>query len=177
MSLLFQISHKDEYAVQYISAKIKERIQNHSPYSNLIIFCIGTDRCTGDSLGPLVGMLLQQANPSCMQIWGTLEHPIHALNLNEAIQKLSLTQRPLVISVDACLGLPYHVGDIQVVDGPIRPGMGVRKVLPPVGDFHIKGIVNASGFVDSMVLQNTRLYTVMKMAEVIARSIQLACIR
>lgn len=177
MSLLFQISHKDEHASHYIAAKIKERIQNHSPFSNLIIFCIGTDRCTGDSLGPLVGMLLQQANPPALQIWGTLEHPIHALNLNEAIQKLGSTHRPLVISVDACLGLPYHVGDIQVVDGPIRPGMGVKKVLPPVGDFHIKGIVNASSFMDSMVLQNTRLYTVMKMAEVISRSIHLACVK
>ncbi len=177
MSLLFQISHKDEYAIHHMAVKIKERIENHSSYSNLIVFCIGTDRCTGDSLGPLVGMLLQQANPPSLQIWGTLENPIHALNLKGAIQKLSYTHHPLVISVDACLGLPYHVGDIQVVDGPIHPGMGVKKILPSVGDFHIKGIVNASGFLDSMVLQNTRLYTVMKMAEVIAQSILLACIK
>jgi len=175
MSLLFQISHKDKQAVTQIALRVKERILDQSPYSEIILFCIGTDRCTGDSLGPLVGMLLQQANLPEVQVWGTLEQPIHALNLKEALHRLSLRSNPLVISIDACLGISSHVGDIQLVDGPLRPGMGVKKILPSVGDFHIKGIVNASGFLDAMVLQNTRLFTVMQMAEVISQSLILAC--
>lgn len=167
MTLLYQLSYMNQRAVPLLGSVIKERLERHPDYIDFIILCIGTDRCTGDALGPLVGMLLEKQNLVYPQVWGTLEKPIHALNLKEAIHKLSTKPNPLVIAVDACLGLPQHVGDVQIVDGPLRPGLGVRKILPPVGDFHIKGIVNASGFLDSMVLQNTRLHTVMQMAHVI----------
>ncbi|RXT14793.1 spore protease YyaC [Ammoniphilus sp. CFH 90114] len=171
MSLLYQLSHKNQRAVPLLGSKIKERLEKSPEYENLIILCIGTDRCTGDCLGPLVGMLLEKQNLIYPEVWGTLEKPVHALNLKEAVHKLALQPNPLVIAVDACLGLSQHVGDVQVVDGPLRPGLGVKKVLPSVGDFHIKGIVNASGFLDSIVLQNTRLHTVMQMAQVISDSI------
>ncbi|WP_170145302.1 spore protease YyaC [Ammoniphilus oxalaticus] len=174
MSLLLQISHKDKQAVSQISTGIKKRMKNEKSFSDIVLFCIGTDRCTGDSLGPLVGMFLQQANVPDIQVWGTLERPIHALNLKDALYRLSLMSNPLVISVDASLGITSCVGDIQLVDGPLRPGMGVRKILPPVGHFHIKGIVNTSGILDAMVLLNTRLFTVMQMAKVISQSVILA---
>jgi putative sporulation protein YyaC len=171
MSLLCQIVHFDPNAVQVLGKVIRARIKQNTSYSQLVILCIGTDRCTGDALGPLVGMYLQEANLQTCHVWGTLEKPIHALNLQKAIDQLNSMTNPLIISVDACLGLPSHIGDIQIVDGPLKPGMGVKKVLPAVGDFHIKGIVNASGFLESMVLQNTRLHTVMSMARAISESI------
>ncbi|MNT94758.1 hypothetical protein D3C72_2365110 [compost metagenome] len=39
----------------------------------------------------------------------------------------------------------------------MKPGAGVGKDLPPVGDYNIVGIVNVSGFMEYFVLQNTRL--------------------
>ena len=59
----------------------------------------------------------------------------------------------------------------MVRNGPLRPGLGVRKKLPPVGDLYIAGVVNVGGFMEYMVLQNTRLGLVMKMAQVIASGI------
>lgn len=174
MSLLLQVSHKDKYAVSQIASGINERISTEESFSEIVFFCIGTDRCTGDSLGPLVGMFLQQANLPEVKVWGTLEQPIHALNLKDALCRLKQLSNPLVISIDASLGITSCIGDIQLVDGPLHPGMGVKKILPPVGNFHIKGIVNTSGFLDAMVLLNTRLNTVMQMAKVIAQSIILA---
>lgn len=73
-----------------------------------------------------------------------------------------------MIAIDACLGSLNHVGHISVGKGPIKPGAGVSKDLPPVGDMFVTGIVNISGFMEYMVLQNTRLRTVMKMADIIS---------
>ena len=51
-----------------------------------VVLCIGTDRATGDALGPLVGSLL--SNSQCAyRVYGTLQHPVHALNLNDTINK------------------------------------------------------------------------------------------
>jgi len=70
------------------------------------------------------------------------------------------------------LGNLHSVGSIQVGMGPLKPGAGVNKNLPEVGEVHITGIVNVAGFMEYFVLQNTRLSIVMKMADIISRSIQ-----
>jgi putative sporulation protein YyaC len=66
------------------------------------------------------------------------------------------------------------VGWIQLGLGPLKPGAGVNKNLPEVGQVHVTGIVNVAGFMEYFVLQNTRLGVVMKMAEVIADAVQMA---
>ena len=68
------------------------------------------------------------------------------------------------------------VGIIQIGMGPVKPGSGVNKELPAVGDIHITGIVNVSGFMEYFVLQNTRLHLIMKMAKTIANGIHDASI-
>ncbi len=141
----------------------------------LIVLCIGTDRSTGDCLGPLTGSLLDQDCVPGIDIMGTLNEPVHATNLKDAIAEIEmLDQRPLVIAVDACLGRSENVGYINVCRGPLKPGTGVNKVLPEVGDMHITGIVNVGGYMEYLVLQNTRLGLVMRMATSIAKAIQYA---
>lgn len=141
--------------------------------SQLIILCIGTDRSTGDSLGPLVGHKLKAMD--CMAnipIFGTLDEPVHAVNLEETIEKINdLFPKSFIIAVDACLGKTESVGFISIKEGPLQPGTGVNKTLPAIGDLHIVGIVNVGGFMEYMVLQNTRLSLVMKMAETISEGI------
>jgi putative sporulation protein YyaC len=138
----------------------------------LICVCIGTDRSTGDSLGPLVGTLLEREAPPHLKVYGTLDEPVHALNLDETLKRIR-SDHPagLVLAVDACLGQLKSVGSIQLSMGPVKPGAGVNKELPEVGELHITGIVNVAGFMEYFVLQNTRLGLVMKMADVIAASL------
>ncbi len=134
--------------------------------------CVGTDRSTGDSLGPLVGTLLSASGfQGC--VLGTLDHPIHAENLC-ALPIRALSSGSVILGVDACLGARNEIGSIMVRNGPLRPGLGVRKRLPPIGDLYIAGVVNVGGFMEYMVLQNTRLGLVMKMAQVISSGILLA---
>ncbi|MCT4605871.1 MAG: spore protease YyaC [Marinisporobacter sp.] len=143
-------------------------------YKDLVIMCIGTDRSTGDSLGPLIGYKLKKRLKDYNHIFihGTLENPVHAKNLNDSINLVYKSyNKPFVIAIDACLGKFDRVGHITIGNGPLKPGAGVNKDLPPVGNMHITGIVNLGGFMEYMLLQNTRLNLVMKMADTIATGI------
>lgn len=103
-------------------------------------------------------------------IMGDLEAPVHAENLDAAAVRLA-GKDGLVLGVDACLGTRQEVGGVMVRAGPLRPGLGVKKKLLPIGDLYIAGVVNVGGFMEYMVLQNTRLSLVMRMAQSIASGI------
>ncbi len=141
----------------------------------LTVVCIGTDRSTGDALGPLVGSRLTEWRSvrDRIRVVGTLDEPVHAGNLRGAIQALGLARPGAghVLAVDACLGRVGSIGYITVGEGPLKPGAGVNKELPQVGDAYITGVVNVGGFMEYLVLQNTRLSLVIKMADAIARGV------
>ena len=135
----------------------------------LISFCIGTDRSTGDSLGPLVGWWLKKKQPYNSFIYGTIENPVHATNMKDYLSVIKQTfNNPLIIAIDACLGKVESIGNVAYSQGPLKPGAAVSKELPEVGDLSVSGIVNVGGFMEYFVLQNTRLGLVMNMAEKIA---------
>ncbi|MDR7854984.1 spore protease YyaC [Tissierella sp.] len=146
----------------------------------LTILCIGTDRSTGDSLGPLVGHKLSPLikNYKDINILGTLEHPVHAQNLESTILSINKEcSNPLILAIDSSLGKQDRVGYLSIKNSPLRPGAGVNKVLPSVGDISITGIVNIGGMMEYMVLQNTRLSLVMNMADIISKSLYLSISR
>lgn len=145
---------------------------NYDHLSELVILCIGTDRSTGDSLGPITGSKLIELGLNSKVVYGTLEEPVHAVNLQDTIHLIKRNHpHPFIIAIDACLGRAESVGYISIKEGPLQPGTGVNKDLPAVGDLQIIGIVNIGGFMEYMVLQNTRLNLVMKMADIISHGI------
>jgi putative sporulation protein YyaC len=153
----------------HLSLKIKPIVKEKRP---IVLLCIGTDRSTGDSLGPLVGDKLKFLNRDKVSLYGNLEYPVHAKNLCSTIDEIkSLYTNPYIIAIDACLGSLSNVGKVIVEDKPLSPGAAMNKNLPQVGDLSITGIVNISGALEFMVLQNTRLYTVMLLAEVISKGL------
>jgi len=167
-----KVDYLDERAVDRLSHHLLHTFMQDVRQKELIILCIGTDRSTGDALGPLVGSKLARHLPAHIPVYGTLDHPVHAVNLVETIGRISRTHRdPYILALDACLGQFQHVGTITLDEGPVKPGAGVQKNLPPVGSLHMTGIVNVGGFMEYFVLQNTRLSVVMKMADVMAEAI------
>lgn len=138
----------------------------------LIVLCVGTDRSTGDSLGPLVGHKLELLARNRIKLYGTLKCPVHAKNITENISNIYSTYvNPFIIAVDACLGNSRNVGKIIIDSKPLQPGSAMDKDLPSVGDISITGVVNISSAMDFMILQNTRLYTVMSLADSISQGI------
>lgn len=144
------------------------------PWKELVFLCIGTDRVTGDCLGPYVGHQLSALNLPGVSVYGTLSHPVHALNLS-AIREEILLHHPdsLIIAIDASLGQKKHLGYVTIANGALYPGAAVHKKLPPVGHIHITGIVNIAGMLEQLTLQTTRLSTVISIAEQITGGILL----
>ncbi|MCR6545634.1 spore protease YyaC [Dehalobacterium formicoaceticum] len=144
-----------------------------SGQKEIAVVCIGTDRATGDCLGPLVGWFLMRYAAD-FNLYGTLNEPVHANNIDDKLSQIHQAHpSPIIIAIDACLGKLENVGMINLGLGQITPGAGVHKKLPPVGDIYYTGIVNVSGHMEFLVLQNTRLNIVLQMAGKIAESIVL----
>lgn len=162
----------EQGATQKLTLELKQFLkksvqQNH----NIVILCIGTDRATGDCLGPLVGQFLKKELPQ-LAIYGTLDHPVHALNLEKTIEEIyAQNDNPYIIAVDASLGVPEHIGYATISTTPLIPGKGVNKKLPAIGNLSITGIVNITGFPNSVLLQSTRLHTVITLANCIGNAI------
>lgn len=171
------VHHADPASWLKIRQALSDMISARNPRGReLVVVCIGTDRSTGDCLGPLVGTRLKTLGTRRASVFGTLNSPVHAVNMEERLQEIMDQHRdPFVIAVDACLGRTERVGFINVNDGAIKPGTALGKSLPPVGNVHLSGIVNVGGFLEHLVLQNTRLSLVYDMADVIARGISYTC--
>lgn len=173
---LSRIHIDDSLAAMKLAEELYRRLSEANLEANqrpIVLLCIGTDRSTGDSLGPLVGSLLSATGQNLFSVHGTLEEPVHATNLEQVIAVIrEKYQNPYIIAVDACLGNQENIGYVNIVDGPLKPGAGVKKTLPAVGELHITGVVNVGGFMEYMILQSTRLNIVMQIAHVIADGIK-----
>lgn len=160
----------EEIEIEEMAKKLNEVLCQTS--KQIIFLCIGSDRSTGDSLGPLVGtMLKEQKIP--FPVYGTLQEPVHALNLIQVLKDIHKTYKdPFILGIDASLGDESQIGFIFIKEGAFIPGNALNKVLPKVGDYHMKAIVN---YLDPLSprqsLNGTRLYTVMKLAEIMTKII------
>ena len=115
-------------------------LNNHITYLNkkfedLVLLCIGTDKITGDCLGPLVGSKLKQRKFP-YPLYGTLEKPLHAGNLTEQLPEISLV---------------HPVGDISIT-GIINEASVSSEILLPytslylvdkLAEYICKGILNS----------------------------------
>lgn len=129
--------------------------QIHRPH---ILLCLGSDRSTGDSLGPVTGTKLSMLSPSNITILGTLDTPVDAHNLEHIMSDIeNLYPNPFIIALDATLGRPQSVGFVTLSFGPMRPGSALKKHLPLVGDINLTGVVNTNRLLQSFILQSTRL--------------------
>lgn len=167
--MLYYFNSENERTIPDMCIQLKELIKKDlTPDQPIIIMCIGSDRSTGDSLGPLIGYKLQKYTFDNIYVYGSLNHPVHAANLQDSIDQVySVYDNPYVIAIDASLGKKEHIGYITLGTGPLRPGLGVKKRLPEVGNIHITGIVNSSSAMDNVLLQTTRLSTIMTLADII----------
>ena len=171
--MAFYVNIQSKNPSKEISYLLKKCIlHQHRKWSELVFLCIGSDRVTGDCLGPYVGHLLCAKKIPGIFVYGTLTNPVHALNLKKVHTGIQ-TAHPhaLIIAIDASLGDKKHLGYVTIANGALYPGAGVQKELPPVGDIHITGIVNVSGMLEQLTLQTTRLSTVVQLADAISQGI------
>ncbi|RKP45823.1 spore protease YyaC [Cohnella endophytica] len=155
----------DEAGLQTFMSRIAEA----NALEDIAFLCIGTDRSTGDCLGPWVGTMLEERGFA--NVIGTLREPCDADKLPGLLPTLNRART--IIAVDACLGKPDNVGAYMVREGPLIPARSVNKGFEPVGSYSIAAVVNAVSLKPYWTLQSTSLYRVMGMAGQIADAISL----
>lgn len=139
----------------------------------IVLLCIGTDRATGDCLGPIVGTSLM-INSMNATVYGSLLTPVHANNLKTVIKDIyTQFDNPFIIAIDACLGIPEHIGHITLSSNRLSPGESIQQNLPSIGDISITGIVNQASHSNFLILQSTRLHNVMLLANVISSTLSI----
>jgi len=160
-----EVHYKNSFAAIKIGHYLRPQINRSSA-----IVCIGTDKCIVDSLGPLTGTLLSKENLT-VDIYGTLDRPVHALNINDYMKIIRNKNYDRIIAIDACLSNKKNQGIIEVREGPITPGKGIGKILPEIGDLSIIGVVDSSDRDFHDLIQDTRLSLIYEMAEIICKGI------
>mgnify|MGYP000235853002 CR=1 FL=1 len=163
---LLEVHYRDAGAVGAIARCVSEM-----PHP-LVVMCVGTDRVTGDCVGPLVGSYLKRVG--VVPVFGTVDEPVTAVNLGDVHSVVRRTHPGVcILAVDACVSRPGKIGSICVWRGPLRAGSGTGKMLAPFGDMSITANVAArsGGVLDVLVLHGVRLQLVMDMARVVFRGI------
>ena len=161
--------------VKEFSSILKEKVQNLE-LSKLIFLCIGTDRITGDSFGPLVGYKLKNLfyGEKNIEIIGDLENIVNACNVIQITNKIkSAYEAPFIIVIDSALSNKTEIGKIVVSNSKMNViGNSNKKIL--VGDISIKGVVckNLNNRkCNFRLLQNVPLHIIMNMADSVVQGI------
>ncbi|MBQ7432562.1 MAG: spore protease YyaC [Lachnospiraceae bacterium] len=144
------------------------------PAMPILFLCIGSDRLTGDSLGPLIGHRLSLCTlPDCI-VFGTLAKPVHAENLACTLDQIRQEYPShLVIAIDAALDKESTIGQIFLHNYPLFPGAGVQKSLPCAGQISITGVVAPLSSCSMTQLSEIHLSLVVQMADCIVEGVLL----
>lgn len=165
------INYKDENATYKLATKIKNMIDTQS-----IFLFIGTDKCIGDVLAPIVGsMLMSTSLHKTHFIYGTIKQPVHALNIENTLLEIKLRHgnKPICV-IDSMISNKGSVGDIILLKNGIFPGSALNKNLPESGDTSITVIVSNDEKDALNAITTIRLNTIYEMAKVVANGIILA---
>jgi putative sporulation protein YyaC len=160
---------EDSNAIDVLACHL-EKVCDFKGIVNIV--CIGTDKVIPDCLGPIVGTLLDDMDlPENVNITGTLEEPIHALNLAERVGE-EVNSEAFIIAIDATRGAKR--GQIQIMNKPIYPGRGVHKNLSYIGNVSIIGTTWENSEGTDIHKHKIRLGQVYAMSKIISSAIQKA---
>ena len=108
---VYYINERSRSASEELASLFSYCIQKDGRmFRELVFLCIGSDRITGDSLGPLIGYQLSPYCSRIFHVYGTLDDPVHALNLPDRISYIhSRHPEALLVAIDALdLGAQMH---------------------------------------------------------------------
>lgn len=107
-----------------------------------VVICIGSDRVSGDMLGPLVGSALRDEYRLPCPVYGWVGGSVNGLNLDEYLSMLGERHGgSTVIAVDAAVGKPEDVGKVRIKRGGVKAGGALERKGGRVGDLGVIGVV------------------------------------
>lgn len=133
----------------------------------IVVVCFGTPTVNGDSFGPRVGSFLKENNLPCF-VYGTLENPVTARNMEEYISFVRrVHEGDVILSVDASLGKCERVGKIAVRTDGVCPA-GIKGEKRRFGDVGVLGVVGDKDTDHISALLTANIDKVSKMADKVA---------
>lgn len=107
-------------------------------FDSIVFICIGSNKVTGDCLGPLVGSYLKSMYKAT--VYGDMKNPINYQNAEKIMKKVENNNgESLKVVIDSALG--KNIGDIIIDDGKVEIGKGLNKNKNIYGDISIKVVV------------------------------------
>lgn len=113
---------------------------------NILFVCIGNGKIIGDSLGPLIGTVLEKnkrliQNNVKIDVIGTFENPILYYNVEEFIKNIDSQDYSEIVIIDSALGSKENIGKVVITPAEILIGVGVNRGRMVKGDIILKGVV------------------------------------
>ena len=113
---------------------------------NILFVCIGNGKIIGDSLGPLIGTVLEKnkrliQNNVKIDVIGTFENPILYYNVKEFIKNIDSQDYSEIVIIDSALGSKENIGKVMITPAEILIGVGVNRGRMVKGDIILKGVV------------------------------------
>ena len=113
---------------------------------NILFVCIGNGKIIGDSLGPLIGTVLEKnkrliQNNVKIDVIGTFENPILYYNVEEFIKNIDSQDYSEIVIIDSALGSKENIGKVMITPAEILIGVGVNRGRMVNGDIILKGVV------------------------------------
>jgi len=121
---------------------------------DILFLCIGTEKISGDALGPIVGTMLREKYKLPYPVLGTEENPINGKNVGE-YKRLIKERFPnhKVIAIDSAVGEEKDLWTIKIKEGGVRAGGALSPENEYFGEIGILAVVAQKG----NVLQNLML--------------------
>ena len=146
MNLLYNNREDKQIKENFIQDLNKYLYLDRKKYFEIVFLCIGTDRIIGDSLGPLVGTILQEKlekhNIFNISVYGTLQKNICYTNIKEILEIIkNKHQNAEIVVIDAALSNSDNIGKIFVKTEKVVLGNSLNKSKVAIGDISIKAVV------------------------------------
>ncbi len=155
--------------------QLAEHIQQLAKQIDVVV-CIGTDKVVCDSLGPMVGSMLNGNMDRPLYIYGLQCQCLTALNIADSFTAIrTLHPHGTILAIDAGVGDNNQIGTLQLSDHGILPGLATNRQLPCIGDIGIVGVVatrDMSAFYGDTPQLRSMLYN---MCQTIVEGINMAC--
>ncbi|UNY39901.1 putative sporulation protein [Bacillus phage vB_BauM_KLEB27-3] len=166
--------NKCSSSLKELRRHLKSNLPKDMTIDNTVFLAFGTDRSTGDSLGPFVGHFLSQYG---FNVLGTIHNPLHFENMAQRIEEIK-GQYQYQFSIDSSVLTdtfpPNFIGKVFLKNEGIQPGSGLNKEVDSIGDFSISCplvFYDSSSFLTSLSLQNVRLSEVISLSQMIASAL------
>jgi len=136
--------------------------------SQVVFFCIGTDRVIGDSLGPITGSLLVDKFGKDI-VYGDLFNNVTYENIKSTLDNINTKyENPFIVAIDAALSTKENIGKIFIDNNGINFGDSLGKNLNRIGNIGVKVVVGKDYNNPSLnfnALQNIPLSKILKLSK------------